>query len=285
MSGILDGLGQFGLGNLENANLYENVEENEPEEKITPLQKQLQMEQDFIFDKTYSCPVCGSEFKSKTVKVGKAKLAGTDLDLRPKYEGIDMLKYDVVLCPKCGYAALTRYFKSLSDYQAKRIREVISKAFKEKKEMSNVYTYEEALERYKIALANTIVKQGKASEKAYICLKTSWLLRGRNEAIDSTDPEYEKKKADGEAEEKEFLKNALEGFLAARQSENYPMCGMDEVTVDYLIAVLAMEFQQYDVSSRLISGIIGANGTNPRIKDKARDLRDILLAKIKESQK
>lgn len=285
MSGILDGLGQFGLGDLENANLYDNPEENEQEEKLTPLQKQLQMEQDFIFDKTYTCPVCEKEFKSKTVKVGKAKLSGTDIDLRPKYEGIDMLKYDVVLCPKCGYAALSRYFKILSEHQAKRIREVISKAFKEQKEMSDVYTYEEALERYKLALANTIVKQGKASEKAYICLKTAWLLRGRNEVIDNTDPEYEKKKADGEEEEKEFLKNALEGFLAARQNESYPMCGMDEATVDYLIAVIAMKFEQYDVSSRLIAGIINANGTNPRIKDRARDLKDILLTKIKESKK
>jgi len=285
MSGILDGLGQFGLGDLENANLYEDADESEQEEKLTPLQKQLQMEQDFIFDKTYSCPVCGKEFKSKTVKVGKAKLVGTDIDLRPKYEGIDMLKYDVVLCPKCGYAALSRYFKVLSEHQGKRIREVISKAFKEQKEMSDVYTYEEALERYKLALANTIVKQGKASEKAYICLKTAWLLRGRNEVIDSSDPEYEKKKTAGEEEEKEFLKNALEGFLAARQNESYPMCGMDEATVDYLIAVIAMKFEQYDVSSRLIAGIINSNGTNPRIKDRARELKDVLVTKIKESKK
>ena len=165
MAGLLDGLGQFGLGDLEGANLYESPEENETEEVLTPIQKQLQMEQDYIFDKTYNCPVCDHEFKVKTVKVGKAKLIGTDLDLRPKYEGIDTLKYDVVLCPHCGYAALTRYFKILSQFQTKRIKEVISKSFKEQKEMSEVYTYEEALERYKLALANALVKQGKASEK------------------------------------------------------------------------------------------------------------------------
>ncbi|MDD2971303.1 MAG: DUF2225 domain-containing protein [Lachnospiraceae bacterium] len=285
MAGILDGLSQFGLGDLENANLYEDSEESEQEVQLTPLQKQLQMEQDFIFDKTYSCPVCDSEFKSKTVKVGKAKLVGTDMDLRPKYEGIDMLKYDIVMCPKCGYAALGRYFKTLSVHQASKIRETISKVFKEQKEMSQVYTYEEALERYKLALASTIVKQGKASEKAYICLKTAWLIRGRNENLDLNDEEYAAKKAKGEEEEKEFLKNALEGFLAARQNESYPMCGMDEATVDYLIAVIALRFDQFDVSSRLISGILGASGTNPRIKDRARDLREVLVNKIKESRK
>lgn len=285
MAGILDGLGQFGLGNLENVDLYETTEETEPEEKLSPMQKQLQMEQDFIFDKSYVCPVCDREFKSKTVKVGKAKLVGTDADLRPKYEGIDLLKYDIVLCPKCGYAALSRYFKSITQYQTKRIKEMISKVFKEQKDTSDTYSYEEALERYKLALANTIVKQGKASEKAYICLKTAWLLRGRNENLDTSDPDYAKKKADGEAEEKEFLKHALEGFLAARQNENFPMCGMDEATVDYLIAVMAMEFEQFDVASRLVSGILGGVGTNPRIKDRARDLREALLHKIKESKK
>ncbi len=285
MAGLLDGLGQFGLENLESASLYESPEESAPVEKLTPEQKQLQKEQDFIFDKTYSCPVCDHEFKVKTVKIGKAKLVGTDLDLRPKYEGIDMLKYDIVLCPHCGYAALSRYFKMLSPFQAKRIREIISKSFKEQKETNEVYSYEEALERYKLALANTIVKQGKASEKAYICLKAAWLLRGRNETFDPGDAEYEKKKAEGEAEEKEFMRNALEGFLAARQSESYPMCGMDETTVDYLIAVIAMDFEQYDIATKLITGILVANGTNPRMKDKARDLRDILMAAIKEQKK
>jgi len=164
VAGLLDGLGQFGLGDLEGANLFESPEENDTADTQTLVQKQLQMEQDFLFDKTYTCPlfdktytcpVCDSEFKAKTVKVGKAKLVGTDMDLRPKYEGIDLLKYDIVLCPHCGYAALTRYYKILSSFQAKRIREIISKAFKAQKESNEIYSYEEALERYKLALANT----------------------------------------------------------------------------------------------------------------------------------
>ena len=81
MAGLLDGLGQFGLGDLENASLFESPEENETVDTLTPIQKQLQMEQDFLFDKTYACPVCDSEFKVKTIKVGKAKfLAGARVE-------------------------------------------------------------------------------------------------------------------------------------------------------------------------------------------------------------
>ena len=57
-------------------------------------------ETDYIFDKTYVCPVCDNEFKSKTVKAGKVHLIGADTDLRPKYKGIDSLKYDAILCPE-----------------------------------------------------------------------------------------------------------------------------------------------------------------------------------------
>ena len=57
------------------------------------------LEKDLLLDKSYKCPVCGAAFKSKTVKSGRAKSIGTDLDLRPKYSGIDVVKYEAVVCP------------------------------------------------------------------------------------------------------------------------------------------------------------------------------------------
>lgn len=281
MSGLLSGLGQFGLGNLENMDLYE-VSQKEEEIKKGEIKKEVVVqEQDFLFDKTFTCPICDHEFKSRTVKIGKAKLVGTDMDLRPKYEQVDLLKYDIIMCPKCGYAALSRYFKFLTSPQAKRIKEMISKNFKPVTTHNEIYTYDEALERYKLTLANAIVKMAKPSEKAYICLKTAWLLRGKAESLDKADAEYETKKKQIEEEEKKFLKNALDGFIAARQSESFPMCGMDEATVDYVISVTAIKFEQYDVASKLISQIITSSATNPRMKDKARDLKEQILKEIK----
>lgn len=276
MAGLLSGLEQFGLGGLENMDLYEKPKKKEEEEAPAVVQ-----EQDFLFDKSFTCPICDKEFKARTVKIGKAKLAGTDSDLRPKYEQVDLLKYDVIMCPCCGYASLSRYFKFITSPQAKRIKETISKNFKPITEYKEIYTYDEALERYKLTLANAIVKMAKASEKAYICLKTAWLLRGKAESLDTTDPEYETQKAQIEEEEREFLRNALDGFLAARQAESFPMCGMDEPTVDYVISVTAAKFEQFDVASKLISQIIASPGTNPRMKDKARDLKDEIMKQIR----
>ncbi len=281
MAGLLSGLEQFGLNNLEDMNLYETPKKSEEAEGGAAAVHTVQ-EQDLLFDKSFTCPLCDREFKARTVKIGKAKLAGSDLDLRPRYEQIDMLKYDVIMCPSCGYAALSRFFKYLTSPQAKNIQKTISATFKPQKEAAETYTYDEALERYKLALANAIVKQAKASEKAYICLKTAWLLRGKAENLDPEQPDYEEQKKKCQEEEDEFLRNALEGFLAARQAESYPMCGMDEPTVDFLISVTAMRFEQYDVASRLISNLVVSKTVNPRMRDKARDVKEMLMKKIKE---
>lgn len=282
--GLLSGLEQFGLGGLENVDLFDKAkkeEERVAEEKKNPEQ----IEQELLFEKGCTCPICDNEFKVKTVKIGKAKLLGTDIDLRPRYEGIDMLKYDIIICPKCGYAALSRYFKYVTSGQAKLIKENITASFKAKEDTAPIYSYEEALARYKLALANAVVKRTKTSEKAYICLKTAWLLRGMGEQLDEKDSEYKNKKAECDTAETEFMKNAFEGFLAARQNESYPMCGMDESTVDYLIAVIALRFEKYDVASKLIAGVIMSPSASPRMKDKARDIKEILVKKIKQTTK
>lgn len=280
MAGILAGLARFGLGKLEDMEVYEAPKKTEAAEQEKPKAAVMQ-EQDYLFDKSCTCPICDKEFKNKTVRAGKVKLAGSDMDLRPRYEQVDQLKYDVIMCPICGYTALSRFFKFVTAPQARNIKEKISSTFQPQKEAKEIYTYDEALERYKLALANAIVKQAKASEKAYICLKTAWLLRGKAEHLDKNLPEYEAQKKECEEEENEFLRNALDGFINARTTESFPMCGMDEPTVDYLIAVMAMRFEKYEVSSKMIAGILQSTA-NPRMKEKTRDLKEMLVAKVKE---
>lgn len=278
MAGLLSGLSEIGLGGLENMEVYEQPEDKEAEKQAE--EKPEVKEETFLFDKSYECPVCYQGFKAKTVRSGKLRSLGTDRDLRPLYDQMEPLKYDVVICPRCGYAALTRFFGGLTAGQIKAIKENISANFHPVKEEKETYTYEEALYRYKLCLANTIVKHGKVSEKAYICLKAGWLLRSMGENLDPAVEDYNKKMQEIKEQEKDFLKNALDGLITARQTESYPICGMDEVTLEYLIAVLAMEFEKYDISSRLIYNILNTPTVNNRIKDKAREVKDELLQQM-----
>lgn len=281
MAGLLSGLEKFGLHYLEEAGLYEDEEKKEKESEKPKETLRVMKEEDYLYDKTHECPVCYAKIKARTMKMAKAKLSRTDLDLRPVYENIEPLKYDVVVCPHCGYTALGRYFKGLMAYQIKAIKELISVSFHPTDEGKLVFTFEEALERYKLCLANAIVKRAKASEKAYICLKTGWLLRSMGESIKDTLKNAETKKAELKEQETEFLKNALDGFITAKQSEHYPICGMDEDTVDYIIAVLAIYDGRYDIASKLISNLLASRTVSHRMKEKTRDAKEYLIARLK----
>lgn len=275
MSNIFAGLESLGFKNVEKVDVYQ---ENEKEKEEAHVEKKEISEEDLIFDKSYTCPVCDNEFKSRMVRTGKVRLIGADSDLRPKYQGVDSLKYDAILCPKCGYAALNRYFNFVMSGQAKSIKEKITATFKYQPESSKVYSYDDALMRHKMALLNTIVKSGKNSEKAYTCLKMAWLYRGKRESLLQGD--YTKEEiAELVEEEKELLTNAYEGFEAAFGKEDFPMCGMDEYTMMYLLAELARRIGRNEEAKRYVSKVLVARNAQRRIKDKAYALKEKLQGK------
>lgn len=279
--GLLSGLRNLGLGGLEGVNIFEEEEKKEKEAVAAPPPKPE--EKDLIYDKNFNCPVCGSEFPAKIMKSGKAKLIGTDADLRPRYEGLDAVKYDVLLCSECGYAALGRHFNNIISAQAKLVKDNISTTVHITEYYDEIYSYEQAFERYQLALACAVVKKSRVSERAYICLKSAWLLRGWRESLQEADQKDPQLNVELEKQETEYLQNAFKGFMEARKAESFPICGMDEVTVDYLLAVLAVRFKQYDAAGRLISGILTASAANARIKDRARDLKEQMQAERRAS--
>ena len=83
--------------------------------------------------------------------------------------------------------------------------------------------------------------------------------------------------------EKENTRKAYDYFIKAVQTEEFPMCGMDEATVDYIIAVLAMEFGDFFDASKLLSKLITSYTASPRLKDRARDAKEELTRRMKEA--
>lgn len=282
--GIFSGLKNLGLGNMEGMNLFEEPHKEDKKQKPVLALPPKPQEKDLIYDRSFQCPVCDSNFTAKIMKSSKARLIGTDQDLRARYEGIDAVKYDVVMCPVCAYAALIRFFPHISSTQAKLIREKISQSVRITQYDDETYSYEQAVERYQLALVNAVVKRAKGSEKAYICLKNAWLLRGYAEYLNETGQADEALAAEVKAQEEEFLQNAYKGFLEARQFESFPICGMDTITVDYLVAVLAMRFKEYDVAAKLLGAVLTSPGASARIKDRARDMKDQILQELRKGK-
>lgn len=210
--------------------------------------------QDLLYDKTYNCPVCGNIFKEKTVKIGKARLVSKDTDLMPKYEKINPLFYDVVVCPRCGYSALIKYFDKLKNDQVQLIKSKISPKFKARI-YPDIFDLDIAIERYKLALLNAVVKNAKSSEKAYICLKTAWMYRLKENKDD----------------ELKFLQQAFIGFKEAYEKESFPICGMDRFTLMYLLGELSRRLGDNHEALFWFSKVIVTPNVNPRLKELARD--------------
>ena len=75
----------------------------------------------------------------------------------------------------------------------------------------------------------------------------------------------------------EFLKNAYEGFVEAVSKENFPICGMDEMTLDCVIADIGRRIGRYEEAGRLISKVIVSRSAPDRIKNKAREIKELIV--------
>ena len=64
--------------------------------------------------------------------------------------------------------------------------------------------------------------------------------------------------------------------------EDYPICGMDEATVDYLVAALSAHCGEYEAAVKLLSGVIANREVGARVKERARDIKDDIVKKAKK---
>ena len=126
--GLFSGLEKMGLGKLNKLEVFEEDTAKKGAKKGEESQqasKPKVTEEDLLFDKSYTCPVCNNEFHSKMIRTGKVKLLSADTDLRPKYQLVDSLKYDALVCPSCGYAALSRFFKFMMPAQERILQKIL----------------------------------------------------------------------------------------------------------------------------------------------------------------
>lgn len=255
MGDMFSGLEELGFSNLPKVELFKDEKtealKKKDEKPVNPA--------DYIYKKKYSCPNCEKDFENFAVRPSKIRHGKSDTDLRNYFEPFDPLYYDVILCPFCGYAALTTYFASLREKQSELIRENISKKFNTR-EYPIVYTPKIAIERHKLALYNAIVKEAKNSEKANICLKLTWLMRDAGDA----------------AGELEFQKHALDGFCKAYESEEFPICGMDPLTLAYLIGELSRRAGDLNRALKWLGRVITARNVNTRLKNRAVEVKELI---------
>lgn len=242
-------------------------------------------EKTLLIDRRYTCPVCDKEIRAKSVKSNTARFVDTKADLRPIYSNINITKYDAVCCPNCGYAALTQYFSNATATQCKIIHDKIQANYKSHEEAAcDYYTTEMAISRMKMALLCTITKEAKDSEIGSVLLKICWLYQAMAEEVPEDTPDAASKKELYLKEADNAAMKAYTHLANARAHEDYPIAGMNETTLDYLLSYFAYKKGDYQTAMQYLSGVVSNRNTTPRLKDKAIDLKDLISkARDKES--
>lgn len=213
---------------------------------------------DYTFVAEKMCPVCNEMtrvIKTRTRLVVEKR----DEDLCVHYKNFNPYYYKIWVCENCGYAADEKTFSSILP---KRDREKILD-FVQKKQFdvgfSETRTFPDAVGSYQLALTYLDLINGSYAKRATFNLNLAWLYRF-NEDADN---------------EREYMVKAAELFDTALTKERFPVDGMTDGSVLYLIGAIYYRLGYYDHCTQYLSRIISdqdMRSREPRVYDKARDL-------------
>ncbi len=287
MDKIFKDLERLGLKNVIDVELFKH----EPKKKSKEIRKvkvikevdEAAKAQMYIYQRKMDCPVCQKSFQTPSIRIGRIRFKGTELDLRPQYVGVDPLIYEVVVCHHCGYAATNKEFKNVSDIKKKAIIENISRHYIPHR-YNEILTYEEGVERYKLALLNSAVGGDSSGIKAYLCLKISWLYRGWQESIEEVEPIDEELINALKNQEKDFAEKAYEGFKLSYANEQLPIMGIDDMTMEYLIGELARRHDDLVEARQWLGKVLSHFVIPKRLREKVFESKSLLNEAIKKEK-
>jgi uncharacterized protein (DUF2225 family) len=260
MKDIFSGLNDLGFENVSTVELYEKSKEEELQDELEKSsEKSVQNELLHLYDKKVTCPICSDNFSVKAVKTSSYRMKGKDSDFFIKYDIVNPYFYDVWLCNSCGYAAMKADFEKVKTFQKDLIKQNITSKWKGRV-YSEPYDVHTAIERYKLSLLNYYYMESPASKKAMTCLKLAWMCR----IIEDSKAECE------------YLSQSLKGFNDAYFNEDFPIYGMDKFTTMYLIGELNRRLGKNEDALLWFSKIITTPSVSKRLKEMARDQKDII---------
>lgn len=156
-----------------------------------------------FWNKSYVCPVCKNHFEAVRVFSEAIKIKSRDSDLKPVYDGVNALMFQLVTCPKCFYTAFEDDFEELHPTHVEIIARMHEKLKNLKLNLSENKSPRDAAVQFNIAAAMYTVRK-KLFRAAECFLKVAWLYRDAN-ALD---------------EEKKALEHAKELFLKSYTEED-----------------------------------------------------------------
>ena len=140
-----------------------------------------------------------------------------------------------------------------------------------------------AISRMKMVLFCTITKGGKDSEIGNVCLKISWLYQDLADELPEDNPDTATKREIYLKEAENAAMNANDRLTNARMREGFPIAGMNETTLDYLLAYYAYRKGEYQTAMQLLSFRRGLTLLLVTTPDKSLELKE-QITKLREQE-
>lgn len=201
-----------------------------------------------LYEKKVNCLVCDKNFKTSKVRVSKLKLHKMDSDFLYHYKEENPVKYEVFVCPYCGYAAMEKQFDHISLADKNVIKENISSKWTQRS-FGGKRNLDTSIEAYKLALYNGQLLDYSKLELGNITIRLAWLYRLRNV----------------EDEEHRFLKATKELYKDAYYKESLEN-HMEVITLSYLIGELSRKLGEKEEAISWFNNTL----KNPEIKNNPR---------------
>ena len=157
-----------------------------------------------FWHKSYVCPVCNSQFEAVRIFSNAIKVKSRESDLKPVYDGVNVLMFQLVSCPKCLYTSFEDDFGELQSSHVEAIKRMHEKLKGFEIELSENKSVRDAAAQYNIAAVMYVARE-KFFRAAESFLKLAWLYR------DAGAPDEEKKAL--ERAKEMFLKSYMEEDL------------------------------------------------------------------------
>ena len=210
-----------------------------------------------LFDRKYTCNICGNEFTSKQVKTSAIRTKLRERDFHAYYNGENPAYYGIICCPNCGYSKFEKDFKTdLSSYYVGLVKKMIAANWRYQ-DFCNERDVNTAIRVHLIALANYKVLKGNSNTFGKLYLRLAWFYR-----------ELEKKD-----DELKYLKLSLESFVQGYENEKNDENDEKEIEIIYLIGELNRRIGEYQEAIKWFSNAINHELAykNRMIKSYARD--------------
>lgn len=207
----------------------------------------------YTFTVEKKCPVCGET--TRVVKVKSKLLAErTDEDFCVHYKEFNPYFYKIWFCEHCGFAADEKTFLgSIPLTHKRKIQEFLNSRklglkFVEERQVPD------AVASFKLAIFYAELTGQSLAKRAGLYLELGWIYRASEE----------------KEREDEMLERAISLYDRSLMTERYPINGLSDNTVIYLIGAIYYRLHDFEKSTQYLSRIIG----DQRIRDE-----DIVLYK------